>query len=357
MRQSASVLQPSKRRVLMKALVWEAPRKMVMRNLEKPTAARGEVVLRVIFAGICGSELSGYLGHNALRVPPLVMGHEFSGEIVSLGDGVLEIKPGLALGQQVTVNPLASCGGCYHCVRGLNHLCASRKLLGAHLPGAYAEFIKVPAELVHVLPEGMTARTGALTEPVAVAVRIGELAGEVTGEDALILGAGPIGLLALQVFKARGAKQVFIADLDAERLAMGGALGGQTLAPRELNVVQTVREATLGLGVAVSLDAVGTAVTRAQCISATRSAATMILSGLHEEVSSMPAAEIIRREIVLKGSFAYSPANFVEALEMLARDEIRLDPWIVEAALEEGGQWFDRLIDAPGNVSKVLLQP
>jgi threonine dehydrogenase-like Zn-dependent dehydrogenase len=71
----------------------------------------------------------------------------------------------------------------------------------------------------------------------------------------------------------------------------------------------------------------------------------------------MPVAEVIRREIVLKGSFAYSPANFVEALEMLARDEIRLDPWIIEAALEDGGQWFDRLIDAPGNVSKVLLQP
>lgn len=114
---------------------------------------------------------------------------------------------------------------------------------------------------------------------------------------------------------------------------------------------------TGGLGVAVSLDAVGTAVTRAQCISATRSAGTMILSGLHEEASNLPVAEVIRREIVLKGSFAYSPANFVEALELLARDEIRLDPWIVEAALESGGQWFDRLIDAPGNVSKVLLHP
>jgi threonine dehydrogenase-like Zn-dependent dehydrogenase len=137
---------------------------------------------------------------------------------------------------------------------------------------------------------------------------------------------------------------------------MGAALGGHVLAPRALDVVQTVREAT-GLGVAVALDAVGTALTRAQCIAATRSAGTMILSGLHEEVSSMPAAEIIRREIVVKGSFAYSPANFARALEMLARAEIRLDPWITQAPLEDGGHWFDRLIDAPGNVSKVLLQP
>ena len=341
----------------MKALVWEGPRSMVMRTQAVPIPARGEVVLRVLFAGICGSELSGYLGHNALRVPPLVMGHEFSGEIVTVGDGALEMNADLALGQQVTVNPLASCGVCFHCARGLNHLCGSRKLLGAHLPGAYAEFVKVPAELIHALPKGMSVRTGALTEPVAVAVRIGELAGDVSGEDCLILGAGPIGLLALQVLKANGAKRVFIADLDNERLAMAATLGGQTLAPRALDVVQTVREATLGLGVAVALDAVGTAITRAQCIAATRSAGTMILSGLHEEVSSMPAAEIIRREIVVKGSFAYSPTNFVQALEMLARDEIRLDPWITEAPLEDGGRWFDRLIDAPGNVSKVLLQP
>ncbi len=341
----------------MKALVWEAPRQVVMRNQAEPIAARDEVVLRVMFAGICGSELSGYLGHNALRIPPLVMGHEFSGEIIALGEDALEIKPGLALGQQVTVNPLVSCGKCYHCTRGLNHLCNSRKLVGAHLPGAYAELIKVPAELVHLLPEGMSARTGALTEPVAVAVRIGELAGEVTGEDVLILGAGPIGLLALQVFLARGAKRVFIADLDPERLAMGGALGAQTLDPRALDVVQTSRDFTRGLGVAVALDAVGTAITRAQCIAATRSAGTMILSGLHEEVSSLPAAEIIRREIVVKGSFAYSPANFVQALELLARAEVRLEPWIVEAPLEDGGFWFDRLIDAPGNVAKVLLRP
>lgn len=341
----------------MKALVWEGPRLMVMHEQANPAPDHGQVLLRVAYAGICGSELSGYLGHNALRVPPLVMGHEFSGEIVAIGAGALEVQPGLAVGQAVTVNPLASCGSCHHCVRGLNHLCGQRKLLGASLPGAFAEFIRVTAEQVHVLPLGMTARIGALTEPVAVGVRIGELAGEVSNEAALVLGAGPIGLLALQVLQARGAKRVFIADLDPERLAMGGALGGEVLNPRALDVVGTVREATGGLGVAVSVDAVGTAGTRAQCVAATRSAGTMILSGLHEETSAMPASEIIRREIVVKGSFAYSPANFRQALELLAQGTIRLDPWIIEAPLEDGGKWFERLIEAPGNVSKVLLVP
>ena len=337
----------------MKTLVWEAPRVMHVRTQDTPEPQPGEALIKVAYVGICGSELSGYLGHNALRVPPLVMGHEFVGEVVALGMG----DSALSVGQRVTVNPILSCGTCEFCERGLNHLCVRRKVIGAHLPGAYAEFISVPAESVLPLPSDMPLRIGALTEPVACAVRIGELAGSVTNEDVLVIGAGPIGLLALQALRLNGAKRVFIADLDAERLAIGRALGGEALNPREVDVVETVRQATAGLGVAVSVDAVGMAVTRKQCVSATRSAGTLILTGLHEEHSDMPVADMIRREIVARGSFAYSPANFKQALALLAAGKFRLDPWIVEAPLAEGGAWFERLINAPGNVAKVLLVP
>jgi 2-desacetyl-2-hydroxyethyl bacteriochlorophyllide A dehydrogenase len=340
----------------MKALVWEGPRLMVMREQDTPRAVTSEVVLRVAFVGICGSELSGYLGHNALRVPPLVMGHEFSGEIVELGETALNVNPSLKLGQQVTVNPLICCGHCDYCKSGLNHLCPSRKLIGAHRAGAFAEFVSVPAELVHVLPANTSTRVGALAEPVAVAVRIAELAGTVQDQTVLIMGAGPIGLLVLQILKARGARQVFVADLDAERLEMAGKLGAEILNPKAVDVVGTIKEATNGLGAPVSVDAVGAAVTRAQCIAATRSGGTVILSGLHEEASQMPAADIIRREITLKGSFAYTPANFAQGLEILIQNKIYLDG-IVEAPLEEGGKWFERLISAPGNIAKVLLIP
>jgi threonine dehydrogenase-like Zn-dependent dehydrogenase len=341
----------------MKALVWEAPRMMAMREQARPEAGTGEVLVQVKYAGICGSELSGYLGHNALRVPPLVMGHEFAGEIAALGEDALARNPALRPGQVVTVNPLSYCGKCDYCMRGLNHLCASRKLLGAHLPGAYAEYVRVPAESVLPLPAGMSERTGALTEPVAVAVRIGELASAARGEVAFIVGAGPIGLLALQALHAVGAARVFISDLEPARLAMAADLGGEALHGRETDVVKTVREATGGRGAAVAVDAVGSAITRAQCISATRAAGTVILTGLHEESSTLPVADVIRREIVLHGSFAYSPANFVDALGRLERGEMRLDPWIVEAPLADGGPWFDRLIEEPGGVAKVLLIP
>lgn len=338
---------------MMKVLVWEAPRVMALREQTQPTPNANEVVIKVAYAGICGSELGGYLGHNSLRVPPLVMGHELAGEVIETGTSV----DAALKGQQVTVNPLISCGECRYCKQGQNHLCIKRKLIGAHLPGAYAEYLVVPAVNVFPLPAGLSMRIGALAEPTACGVRIAEVAGNVKDEVALIVGAGPIGLLALQMLLLRGAREIYISDLGPERLEMAQALGGIPLNPKDVDVVQKLRDVTDGYGAAVTVDAVGSAMTRKQCVQAARNAGTLVLTGLHEETSAMPAAEITRREIVVHGCFAYSPANFAEAVDLLAQDKIRLDPWIVEAPLAEGGPWFDRLIDAPGNVAKVLLVP
>lgn len=341
----------------MRALVWEAARTMTLRERREPQAAADEILVRVGHAGICGSELSGYLGHNALRVPPLTMGHEFAGEIVDMGPQVPTLRPDLSVGALVTVNPLGYCGRCRYCAAGVNQLCRERLLLGAHRPGAFAEYICAPAKLALRLPAGMDTRTGALTEPVGCAVRIAELAGAVAGDDCLIIGAGPIGLLSLQMLRLNGAARVFIAEIDPARLAMGAALGGIPLQPTDVDTVEAVMDATDGEGAAVSVDAVGAALTREQCVAATRPSGTLVLSGLHEETSAMPVAAMIRGEIVARGCFAYSPANFARALDLLARGAIRLDPWIHEAPLADGGPWFERLIEAPGDVSKVLLRP
>ena len=340
----------------MKALIWEAARQMVMRDAATPTARADEIVIRVGHCGICGSELSGYLGHNALRKPPLIMGHEFAGEVVELGPLVPTLRPDLTLGSLVTVNPLWYCGECDQCQAGLTQLCSNRRLIGAHRPGAFAETISAPAKLALVLPDGMDTRIGALTEPVGCAVRIAELAGDVRGLDCLVIGAGPIGLLGMQMLLLNGAARVFIAEIDAARLAMGEALGGIPIQPGEVDTVATVLEAT-GEGVALSLDAVGSALTRSQCVAATRPTGRLVLSGLHEENSDMPVADMIRREITAVGSFAYTAENFALALDLLGEGALRLDPWIVEAPLEDGGAWFERLIKAPGDVAKVLLNP
>ena len=343
--------------MLMNALVWTAPGKTELQQIDQPAPGPGELLIKVAFAGICGSELGGYLGHNSLRVPPLIMGHEFSGEIVALGAGVAAQFPQLRAGQRVTVNPLAGDPESPWAARGLAQLCPTRQLVGAHRPGAYAQYLTVPARSAYPLPDSLSLRLGALTEPVGCAVRIGEIAGDVDGKNILIIGAGPIGLLALQVLLRDSAANVYIADLEAARLAMAAELGGQPYDPQAVDLVETIRAASGGEGVDLALDAVGATITRAQCVAATRPTGTVILSGLHEETGPMPAADIIRREIVVRGSFSYSPANFQQAITLLYEGAIRLDPWIVEAPLAEGGSWFERLIHEPGNVAKVLLVP
>lgn len=336
----------------MRALIWEGPEVMAMKEWPDPEPAEGEVVIEVAFAGICGSELGGYLGHNALRKPPLVMGHEFSGTIVATGAGV----EGFAPGDRVTANPMVPCGECEFCAEGAPHLCIKRSLVGAHRPGAFAERVAVPARAVYKLPGNMTMQGGAMVEPVAVAVRIGHSAGEVSGKTVLVIGAGPIGLLAVQVLRQAGA-HVFCADLDPARLAMATEMGATPIDPREKPTVEVVREATGGFGAFLTVDAVGSAGTRAEAVAATRSGGSVLLSGLHAEASDFPASEVIRREIVVKGVFCYTAEDFAEALDAVAEGRLTLGPWVQEAPLDTGGKWFDRLVHNPGDVSKVLLVP
>ncbi len=345
------------RRETMKALVWEGPRAMSVHDEPVPSVAPDEVLVKVAYCGICGSELSGYLGHNALRVPPLVMGHEFSGHITEIGDDVWTHNPELAVGARVTVDPMVYDGTCRYCREGRQHLCLHRSLIGAHRPGAFAQYVAAPAHMVFTLPDAMDLRTGALTEPTACAMRIATLMGEVEGQDVLIVGAGTIGLLALQVLLHRGAGRVFVSDTNPARLAMAGDLGADAINPIETDVVAYVLERTGGYGVSRALDAVGKAVTRKQCVSATERAGLVLLSGLHEESSAMPAADIIRGEITVQGSFCYTPSDVTQAISLLDEGVISIGSWVTEAPLGDGRAWFERLVGDPGEVAKVLLVP
>ncbi len=338
----------------MEALVWEGPEVMTLREWPDPAPGDGEVLIDVAFVGICGSELGGYLGHNALRVPPLVMGHEFSGTVAAVGRGT---RTDLQPGDRVTCNPMVPCGDCTFCDEGAPQLCVNRSLIGAHRAGAFAARVTAPAKAVHRLPEGVSMQAGAMVEPVAVGLRIGRIAGDMTGRTALVIGAGPIGLLAIQALQRNGAARVYCVDLDPDRLQMARRFGAEVFDPAAQDTVETVRAGTGGLGAALTVDAVGSAQTRAQSVAATRSGGVVLLSGLHAEASDFPASEVIRREIVLKGAFCYSAEDFAEALTAVAEGSMSLGEWIVEAPLGEGGKWFDRLVKNPGNVSKVLLVP
>jgi threonine dehydrogenase-like Zn-dependent dehydrogenase len=329
----------------MSALVYEAPLQMNMRQMPMPAIQPDEALIRVAYSGICGSELSGYEGKNSLRKPPLIMGHEFSGHVEAIGSAV--DRPELKVGGAVTANPLVSCRQCRYCLGGKQQLCPKRKLLGAHLPGSNAEFVAIRADALFPIPPELSLTMAALVEPAACAVHAAALAQPAPDEQALVVGAGPIGLMVIQALADRGLSQIFCIDLNAERLAMAEKLGA----------IPATFEALASQPVDIVVDAVGVSATRQGCGRVVRSGGRIVWIGLHESETALPVNDFIRREITTHGSFAYSPIDFEHALQALSQKRITLeDAWTQIERLESGTACYEKLLHgAP--VSKIWLTP
>ncbi|HET7559367.1 MAG TPA: alcohol dehydrogenase catalytic domain-containing protein [Limnochordia bacterium] len=334
----------------MKALVWEAPRALALRELERPRPAAGEVLVQVAAVGICGSELEGYLGENSLRRPPLVMGHEFCGVVVEHGPGVA----GPALGTRVTVNPLYGCGECERCRNGANHLCGRRILVGAHRAGAFADFVAVPARVAHPLPEKTPDRLGALCEPTAVCLHALRRAGFQAGERVAIWGAGALGTIAAQVALAHGAAEVSVLDTNPKRLE----------AARQLGVHRPINAAQASAGElwpnaedrpGIVLECVGRSVTRQAAARALAPGGRLILLGLHDVETPLPWNELIRLEVSVLCSFAYAEQDFARAVEFVAAGRLKAGDWLSTDVLASGPDWFQRMTSGPVDVTKVVL--
>src|SRR5512133_3546168 len=241
----------------MKAIVWHGPGRMSIEERPEPNDPdAGELVVRPQAVGICGSEVEGYLGHMGNRTPPLVMGHEFA---------------------RVTVNPLAGCGHCRLCAAGQENLCPRRTLIGVHHDGAFADLVTAPAANVRALPDDVTARVGALVEPLANgvhAVRLG-LAGDPVAR-AVVLGAGTIGLMTLQAALLSGIEHVSVLEPHAQRRERALALGAHAAFGHRDEALAAVREATDGLGADLVLDAVGAQATRAMALELLRPGAQAV---------------------------------------------------------------------------------
>lgn len=339
----------------MAALVYEGPRVMEMRGLPVPIPGAGEALIRVAYSGICGSELSGFMGESSIRQPPLVFGHEVSGHVVAI-DRADATDDTLAVGTAVTVNPLISCGQCRYCLVGRQQLCPRRLLLGATLPGSNAGFVRVPAAAVLPIPAGMSLEQGATVEPVAFALHAVELSGVRPADSVLVVGAGAIGLLILQVLGEWGVRQRFVVERNPTRLARAVALGCTPVQPGEHALAGLVRTATDGYGVEVAFDAVGSADTRRDCLASVAVGGNVVLVGLHSDRTELPLNTVVRSEINLVGAFAYSPTNFRTALNWIAAGRVGLSDGIVVAPLSEGQLWYERLV-AGDSAAKVLLQP
>jgi threonine dehydrogenase-like Zn-dependent dehydrogenase len=337
----------------MRALVWHGPRSLTLEHVPEPAPGPGEVLLRVEAVGICGSEVLGYVGHSSLRKPPLIMGHEFSGTVERAPrDGRL------ARGQRVIVNPLVSCGECPLCRTGQTNLCLRRALIGAHRPGAFAEFVAVPERNCHPLPEGLDPTLAAVAEPLACGVRAVEVARVTLGESVCVLGSGMIGLCAVAAARRAGAVTLAATDTHPVRLEAARAWGATHLLDARGDVVAAVRHLTGSLGVDVAVDAVGLGATRRAAVACVRPGGRVVLVGLHEAESTFQANDIVRSETQVLGSFAYRLETFERAVGLLERGMIDgRGGWLEERPLEGAPDAFEELLSGRVSAAKVLLKP
>ena len=210
----------------MKALLLSKYRHLEIADLPSPVPAADEVLIRVSACGICGSDVHGYDGSSGRRIPPIVMGHEAAGIVAAVGSDVRKIFEG----DRVTFDSTVFCGVCPFCLRGEINLCDNRNVLGVSCgdyrrAGAFAEFVTVPERIVHRLPERLAFPQAAMLEAVSVALHAVSLSQVKTGQSALVLGAGMIGLLTMQALRVAGCANVYVADIDASRLKLASDLG------------------------------------------------------------------------------------------------------------------------------------
>ncbi len=338
----------------MKAILYADWERLELVDVPEPKPKEGEVLIKVGHVGICGSEIECVVQRHPRRQPPLIMGHEFAGTVVELGDGVTNLQ----VGQQVAVNPIIGCWKCRWCQQGRPNLCERRKLLSMQLPGAFAEFVVAPAENCHPLPEGVTTREGAITEPVANAVHAFRLAQTVLPERVIVFGAGPIGLVCAQVARAFGATFIAIVEVIPQRIEIAKNFADAVINPQTEDVLAKAKELTKGLGFDLALDAVGRSITRRLAVESVHPMGIVMWVGLHEDETTVPGMQIIYGEKTVKGSSAYIDADFATALKLIASGKVEVKSWVHEFPLEQGVEVFWKLArgETP-EVVKALLHP
>jgi L-iditol 2-dehydrogenase len=340
----------------MKALLLSQYRHLELAEVAEPRQGRGEVLVRVAACGICGSDVHGYDGSSGRRIPPIVMGHEAAGTVARTGEGV----HGFSEGDRVTFDSTIYCGECGNCLRGDVNLCDRREVLGVSCgdyrrAGAFAEFVVVPAHIVHRIPENLSFQEAALLEAVAVALHAVSLVPIAPDSKALVVGAGSIGLLLQQALRVAGCSRIFVADVDATRLALSRKLGAtETLSG---NVSEQIAQLTGGIGVDLAVEAVGKTEAVNVAIDSVRKGGSVILVGNISPEITLPLQKVVSRQLRLQGSCA-SAGEYPKAIELVSSGKIQVKPLITAVApLAEGPQWFERLYGHEPNLMKVVLTP
>ena len=323
-------------------------RRLVAVECPAPEAGPGQALIEVSYCGICGSDL------HFREVPELfpagtVPGHEFSGQIVSTGDGVVGWSPG----DRVCVLPFGQCGECATCRAGNEQVCphavTSGVGLGTGRPGGYADLVVVDERMLFSLPESVDDRAGTLVEPLAVAIRAVDLAGADLDDPVLVLGAGPIGLLTALVLGHRGFRRVVICSRNPARAECAAALGLDTVSIDEVESVESP---------ACVFDCAGTPASAQLAVQTLGPLGRLLLVGLSLTPLDLAAPPIVIKELEIQGVIAYRRGQFQAAIDLLAAGAIPVDELITEVVPLADAEAAFQSLTAPGSEKvKILLAP
>lgn len=349
----------------MRALRFHAARDLRIEEVTEPSSpGSGEVVVRVTTCGICGTDLHEYIAGpivTAVEPHPLtgaqnpqILGHEFAGDVVATGPGVTSVVEG----DRVAIMPLAYCGHCAYCRRGLQHLCATMACIGlSHDWGGMAELATVAEYQVVRLPESVTYQQGALIEPTAVAAYGVERAGVAPGDCVLVTGAGPIGALAALCAHSAGASTVYISEPNPARRARAEALGIVTvLDPTSTDVPELLREHTDGLGVDVAIECSGHPDGFTSAISSLRRRGTLAQTGLFVGEASVDPMLWSLNDLTIVGTWCYRVYDFGRVVSQIAAGSLPVERVATSSVTLDGApDAFERLASGAADEIKVLI--
>ena len=337
----------------MKSLLIEQPGKVSFQDIPMPQPKEGEALLKLLYGGICGSDLGSYRGSFAYFDYPRIPGHEFSAEIIEVGENAYGLKKGMI----VTCNPYFNCGTCYSCRRGMVNCCENNQTMGCQRDGAFSEYVTMPVERIYD-GQGLPAKTLALIEPFCISYHGVQQANVQPGERVMVMGAGTIGVLAAVAAKSKGAK-VYIADVAEQKLQYAVenfGLDGMLLNDSEEHFAEQIATITGGDGFDVTIEAVGLPSTFQGCIDAAAFCGRVVLIGIGKKNLDFNFTAIQKKELHISGSRNAMKADFLELIELVKSGEVNIEKIVTNVyPFTQAPKAFADFSENAGQMLKVLL--